>query len=278
MSEHLKTARHWMTEADKGRMQSGVPTLDDLGKAVWRIILHLESQAAQTAESPEEVDWENFSVLEKRVAILEGLHLEDLYPAQSTSSSSPDTLPPEAIPGTWSISFQSWCHANPNGTLTLSPLPVTLASRNLIRDLGPWLGAEIGVTLTSKGGTPLRGWPSPSTEGPSPSPSGAPGTDAAATPSQAGREYPLWVGDYYQGDSDALREMTNEQEPHKSDANLICALHNEAVRQPSAEVKKKAALADKYATEIGQMDRRDRTRGQSEFLRQYDGIINEAVR
>ncbi len=126
------------------------------------------------------------------------MHLEAQNPpAETQRSEQPSSQDIEMAEGTKpisSISFQSSYHVNPGGSLELYPTGDIRALRNSLTSLGATLVEVTFSLLTSKASTPPAGSPSPLTAAPTPEASGVAGS------------FPMWAGDYYQGDSDALRE------------------------------------------------------------------------
>lgn len=149
--DYLKRAREKLAEWDRQ-----VPAAEHettLLLLLESIIFHLEAQSAASSPATE----------------------------TSETPSSQDTEQVGEISLT-SVTFSTSSYlASPNGLLMLSVPQVIWDSHSSTLIRGIKQEEEITVTLSLKGGTPLSGSPSPSTEAPHPSASGAPGTDAPAT-------------------------------------------------------------------------------------------------
>jgi hypothetical protein len=106
---------------------------------------------------------------------------------QSEKPSSVATETAAETKPTWSGSFTSSYHANPDGTLTLFPPASIWASLSSRNHLGLGLEVAIGAHLISKGSTPPDGSASPSTEAQARAASGVVGNGFFPESQQAGQ-------------------------------------------------------------------------------------------
>ena len=177
MSKHLKQAREWAKLAEEKDPDSD--QFFRLHRAVWRIILHLESLESATDDRMRQIFYE-----------------ESMRRHMSPSEvpSSPAMSQEEATPPTWSTSSTWSSPASLRGGLPQSLREDISAWLSLLRIPGHVQEVAIGVTLTSKVSTSHAGSASPSTEAARPEASGpagdiwqgTPGTTVPVSPDMSG--------------------------------------------------------------------------------------------
>ena len=158
MSKHLKQAREWAKLAEEKDPDSD--QFFRLHRAVWRIILHLESLESATDDRMRQIFYE------------ESMR-RHMSPSETPSSAA--TATEQATPPTWSTSSTWSSHASLRGGLPQSLREDISAWLSLLRIPGHVQEVEIGVTLHSKDSTSPAGSASPSIEAARPEASGPAG-------------------------------------------------------------------------------------------------------